>query len=152
MSFEIEIYTDGSYDMHKNRGAWAAIILIEDDIKQISKIETNSTHNRMELTAVIEAINYLHSNNIAYTHINIYSDSQYVVNLPARGIKLKQKEFLTLKGTYITNMDLVKNLLNLLEQRLIKLIKVKAHLKQGDKVNYNREIDKVVRRLVRDII
>ena len=143
----IQIYTDGSCHTQQLIGAWAAILFIGDKKIILKDIETDTTHNRMELQGVIKAIEYLKENNLAENGIEVYSDSQYVVNLLVRKQKLKQKNFLTKKGTPIQNADLVQKLIKQIELYGISFVKVKAHQKDGDKIN--REVDILVRQLVR---
>lgn len=146
----INIYTDGSYNQNKNLGACASILLIDQEIKTLSKIVADSTHNRMELLAVIEALNYILIKGIRFELINVYSDSQYVINLSERKYLLKERNFLTKKGLPIRNVDLVKSLIKVIDYYPIKLIKVKAHQKKDEVINFNREIDKLVRKLCRE--
>ena len=113
----------------------------------LSNIETDTTHNRMELLGVINAIEYLDKNKLGEQDIEVYSDSQYVVNLLTRKTRLKQKSFITKKGTPIQNSDLVQKLIQQIETHNINFTKVKAHQKDGDVMN--REVDILVRNLVR---
>ena len=72
----IEIYTDGGYSIPKKKGAWAFALSKKE---YQSETVQDSTSNRMELTAIIEAIKYAkgkHPNR----NIRIYSDSKYCVN------------------------------------------------------------------------
>ena len=101
----------------------------------------------MEILAVIKAINYVDKRNLQNCKMEIYSDSQYVVKLLERKEKLKQKKFITNKGTPIQNSDLVQLLITQIETHDLDFIKVKAHQKNGDEVN--REVDIIVRQLVR---
>ena len=101
----------------------------------------------MELQAVIKALLYVDKRGLEQQTLEIYSDSQYVVNLLGREEKLSSKNFMTAKGTPIQNVDLVLTLLALIKSHHIQFIKVKAHQKNGD-VN-NREVDIIVRQLVR---
>lgn len=147
MKTPIQIYTDGSCHTQQLIGAWGAIILIHDKKVVLSNIETDTTHNRMELLGVIKAIEYLNENNLTENVIDVYSDSQYVVNLLTRKTRLKQKNFITKKGTPIQNSDLVQKLIQQIETHDINFTKVKAHQKDGDAMN--REVDILVRNLVR---
>ena len=70
----IKIYTDGSCLENPGDGGWAAIIDNNGDIKKINGSEKNTTNNRMELMAPINALKNINSNE----EINIYTDSQYV--------------------------------------------------------------------------
>ncbi|MGC9373635.1 MAG: RNase H family protein [Bacteroidales bacterium] len=145
----IEIYTDGSGNKEFNIGAWAAIIFYKGKIKIIDGIEKETTHNRMELMAVIEAIHYVVKNFPQHQAMHIYTDSQYVERIPLRAQKLITKKFTTNKGKDIQNKGLVKTLLGLTQELNIEFIKVKAHQKSTYTANYNREVDKHTRKLVR---
>lgn len=145
----IEIYTDGSCNKEFNIGAWAAIIFYGGEKKIIDGIEKETTHNRMELIAVIEAIHYVVENLPQHQAMHIFTDSQYVEKIPLRAQKLITKKFTTNKEKDIQNKDLVKTLLKLTQELNIEFIKVKAHQKSTSTANYNREVDKHARKLVR---
>ena len=106
----------------------------------------------MELTAVIEALVFVRKNYPAIKSIKIYSDSQYVIGLPGRKKKLALLDYSTKKGTPIPNKDLVANLLDQLNFFSVEWIKIKAHQKTGTLVNFNREADKLSRKLVREAV
>ena len=72
----IKIYTDGSCLENPGNGGWAAIINDNGNTKKISGSERNTTNNRMELMAPINALKSMNSND----EIEIYTDSQYVKN------------------------------------------------------------------------
>jgi ribonuclease HI len=148
----IEIYTDGSCHTQLKIGAWAAIVLINNTPKTLEGIVKNTSHNRMELLGVIKALEYIKMQKIEFSKINIYSDSQYVVNIPDRKEKLILKNYLTNKETPIQNSDLIQDLINWLETSPIEFIKVQAHQKKSNIINYNREADKIARRLVRNAV
>lgn len=148
----IKIFTDGSCHTQLKTGAWVALIFIEGKKIVLQKVVENTTHNRMELSAVISAVLYITENNIEYSGIEIYSDSQYVVDLVDRKEKLKNKLFITKKGTPIQNADLVQNLITLMEEFALIFIKVKAHQKPTSEINYNREADKLVRSILREAV
>lgn len=146
----IVAYTDGSCHTQLKTGAWAAIIIIDDKKIKLSGTAQNTTHNRMEITAFIETIEYILKDNTEFQEIHIYTDSQYVTGLMERKNKLKAAGFITKAGNSIQNPDLVQKIIYLLENYPIKLIKVKAHLKKNETENLNIEVDKMVRRLLRD--
>jgi ribonuclease HI len=146
----IEIYTDGSCHTQQRIGAWAALILLGDKKEILSEIMYDTTHNRMELLSVIKAIKYTNTHH-SDAKLRIYTDSQYVCTLPNRLPRLKQKSFLTKKGTEIQNADLVKTFLHLIENQDIEWIKVKAHQKDdSEQTRNNRFVDKLSRKLVRE--
>ena len=70
----IKIYTDGSCLENPGNGGWAAIINEDGEIKRISGSEKNTTNNRMELMAPINALKNIEPNK----EIEIYTDSKYV--------------------------------------------------------------------------
>ena len=70
----IKIYTDGSCLENPGNGGWAAIIIINKEKKIISGNQKNTTNNRMELLAPIEALKTLEIN----SEIEIITDSKYV--------------------------------------------------------------------------
>ena len=149
---EITVYTDGSCHTQKRAGAWVAILFIEHQKIVIWGKATDTTHNRMELIAVIAAIEYLLQNNIEFDSLKVITDSQYVVELPNREQKLVAKNFITKKGKDLNNTDLVKKLLALYATHNIVFEKIKAHQKQTTTLNYNIEADILVRKLVREMI
>lgn len=148
----IEIYTDGSCNPRQKVGAWAAIIFIDDKKIVLQDTVSETTHNRMELIAVIKSIEYVLKEISVSKQIKIYTDSQYVEKIPARTRKLVSKDFKTKKGVEIQNADLVQELVELLNTTPIEFIKVKAHQKASVVPNYNREVDKLSRKLVRQQI
>lgn len=103
----------------------------------------------MELTAVIRAIEYA-IEHFKGTQIEIYTDSQYVADLPTRKEKLKTKQFITKKGNELQNTDLLQQLINLMENFPVTFHKVKAHQKTPGIENINREVDIICRQIVRN--
>ena len=139
----VAIYTDGSCHTQHRVGAWVAILLINGEKEQqlLSGTVTDTTHNRMELTAVIKALEYVRGNHREVTMLTIFSDSQYVVGLPAREEKMAGNRFTGKKGKELPNADLVKELLNYSRSFLIEFVKIKAHQKKNSVLNYNIEAD-----------
>ncbi len=148
----VTCYTDGSYNKDFKVGAWVAIIFYDNDKTILKRKVFNTNHNRLELIATIEAIKYIGKHIGKDKLIKIYSDSQYVTMVPQRKARLKLNKFKTAKGKNIQNVDLIIKFINLLETLDIELIKVKAHQKKGNTANYNHEVDKLSRKIVRDHI
>jgi ribonuclease HI len=144
-----EIYTDGSCHTQKRTGAWVAIVLTGTEKKILSGIVEDTTHNSMELLAVISGIEYVRNSYPTTTIIKIFTDSQYVIKLRDREEKLISSNFHTKKGIGIQNAQLVKKLLAIFSILPVELIKVKAHEKKTGTVNYNIEADKLSRKIVR---
>jgi len=146
----IDIYTDGSCHPQWRLGAWAAIIIIDSNEFVLSGLAEDTTHQRMELTAVIEAVKHLKNLTPNYGKIHIHTDSQYVVSLRERLTKLRKGNFKTAKGKPIWNSDLIQSLQKLLENIDLHFIKVNAHQKRTEWRNLNREVDKLARKKLRD--
>lgn len=73
---EIKIYTDGSSRGNPGRGGYGVVLLWNKIKKELSQGYRLTTNNRMELMAVIAALEALKKNNL---NVIIYSDSSYVV-------------------------------------------------------------------------
>ena len=73
----IKIYTDGACSGNPGIGGWGVVIINEDNsTKFISGGEKNTTNNRMELEAAIQAVNYFSSSK----DLEIFTDSKYLKN------------------------------------------------------------------------
>jgi len=117
----ITIFTDGSARFNPGPGGWGAILQSGNHVKEISGSFRHTTNNRMELTAVLEAIKCLKVKNVT---LDIYSDSAYVVNTISKGwidnwIKTNFKDK--------ANVDLWKQFLELRKDYTINMIWVKGH-------------------------
>lgn len=146
---KIEIYTDGSCHTQQCLGAWVAIVFIAGEKVILSGKELNTTHNRMELTAVIKTFEYIQQSTTKMPVIKVVTDSQYVTGLQARSGKFSTQNFITKKGTPISNADLVMKLLALTNALPVEFVKIKAHQKNTAVINYNIEADKLSRNIVR---
>ena len=78
----IKIYTDGSSRGNPGPGGYGVVLLYKKNRKEISQGYKNTTNNRMELLAVIKALEALNENNL---QIKIFSDSKYVVESIEKG-------------------------------------------------------------------
>jgi len=120
----IEIHTDGSCLENPGNGGWAAIINTNGNIKKISGNEKNTTNNRMELMAPINALKTISSDE----EIKIYTDSQYVKLGITEWINTWVKNnWKTSKKEEVKNKDLWTELYNLNRTLNIKWIWIKAH-------------------------
>ena len=72
----VEIYTDGACSGNPGRGGYGAVLLYKEHRKEISGFEADTTNNRMELRAVIEALRILKKS----SEVKIYTDSKYVMD------------------------------------------------------------------------
>ncbi len=122
---KVTIYTDGACSGNPGKGGWGAILIYGDVVKELSGGEDNTTNNRMELKAVIEALKALKSP----CEVEIYSDSAYVVNAFTQKwidnwIKNNWK---TADKKSVKNVDLWQELLVLIKTHNVTFKKVKGH-------------------------
>ena len=130
----IKIYTDGSCLTNPGDGGWAAIINIDGEIKKISGNEKNTTNNRMELMAPINALKYINSKD----SIEIFTDSKYVKNGITEWINTwVLNNWKTSNKEDVKNKDLWIELYKLNQSLNVKWNWVKAHA--GDTLN--EEVD-----------
>ena len=130
----IEIYTDGSCLENPGNGGWAAIIYDDGDIKKISGNEKNTTNNRMEFMAPINALKSIDPDK----KIEIYTDSKYVkLGITEWINNWLKNNWKTSKKENVKNKDLWIELYNLNKSLNIKWNWIKAH--SGNPLN--EEVD-----------
>ena len=135
----IEIYTDGSCLTNPGNGGWAAIIKEDRKIKKISGNEKNTTNNRMELLAPINALKEMN----ASSQITIYTDSQYVkLGITEWINKWITNNWQTSKKEDVKNKDLWIELYDLNKSLNVKWNWVKAHA--GNPMN--EEVDLIAKK------
>ena len=135
----IKIYTDGSCLSNPGNGGWAAIINIGGEIKKISGNEKNTTNNRMELMAPINALKNMNSKDT----IEIFTDSKYVKNGITEWINTWViNNWKTSKKEDVKNKDLWIELYKLNQSLNVKWNWVKAHA--GDPLN--EEVDMLAKK------
>lgn len=117
--------------------------MYENHRKELSGADENTTNNRMELTAVIEALQQLKE----ACKVRLYSDSAYVVNCFRQGwIKNWQKNgWLNSKKQPVENRDLWMKLLKLMEMHDVEYIKVKGHSDN----EWNNHCDRLAREAIK---
>ena len=120
----IKIYTDGSCLKNPGDGGWAVIIIKDDESKEISGSERDTTNNRMELLAPINALKEMKRDE----QIEIYTDSQYVkLGITEWINKWVLNNWKTSKKEDVKNKDLWIELYNLNKNLDVKWNWVKAH-------------------------
>lgn len=145
----IIVYTDGSCNTLHKTGGWAAIILIAAKKIILKGVESNTTNQRMELTAVLKSLEYAEQNHGLTLPIHIYADSQYVIDIQKRMPRLQANNYVTKKGKPNRNEDLVRKLVDYLQRMKIVFTKVISHLKKDGTENFNREVDMLARKIRR---
>jgi ribonuclease HI len=148
----ITIFTDGSCHTQSKTGGWASIIMIDSNKIVLQGTTLDTTHQRMELTAVLESLKYLERNGRIRHEIAIYSDSQYVVDLLKRKEGLLQSNYRTKKFKPVRNADLVKELVDFMNLSNIHFVKIRSHQKLSDpESRLNREVDVLSRKNMRSL-
>ena len=84
-SNEIIIHTDGACKGNPGPGGWGTVIEHNGNQQKLSGSEPQTTHNRMEMTAVIKGLEAVESS----SKVLISSDSTYVINTMTKGWKRK---------------------------------------------------------------
>ena len=128
---EIKIYTDGACVGNPGPGGWAAIILLENEKKELFGGEKLTTNNRMELTAAIKALEYFtkqEEKQPSKKHIRIFTDSTYVKEGITVWINSWEKNnWKTADKKNVKNVDLWKKLKELIQSNRIEWNWVKGH-------------------------
>jgi ribonuclease HI len=119
---QITIYTDGASRGNPGPGGYGVVLIWGDHVKELSQGYRRTTNNRMELMAVIAALEAMKKNNLDLT---IYSDSSYVVKAHEEGW-LRNWIRTDFKGGK-KNKDLWLKFHKLSQLHRIKFIWVKGH-------------------------
>ncbi|KYH12665.1 ribonuclease HI [Neorickettsia sp. 179522] len=138
---ECVIYTDGACLGNPGPGGWAAVIIQRGvGEKIISGREADSTNNRMELLAVIKA---LESFDQKGKKVTVYTDSTYVYRGITVWIKSWMKnEWRNSAGGAVKNKEMWVRLHAVAAEHTIRWLWVKAH--NGD--HYNEIVDRAARK------
>ena len=121
----VDIFTDGACSGNPGPGGWGAILRYNGVEKELSGGERETTNNRMELSAVISALEALKEP----CEVTLYSDSQYVCNALTKGWakKWQSQGWMRTKKEPALNPDLWERLLKLCEIHQMEIIWVKGH-------------------------
>tara|TARA_B100000408_G_scaffold47095_1_gene36183 strand:- start:1392 stop:1838 length:447 start_codon:yes stop_codon:yes gene_type:complete len=133
----IKIYTDGACVGNPGPGGWAAIILLENEKKELFGGEKHTTNNRMELTAAIKGLEYCNAQEgkqLSLKEIKIYTDSVYLKEGITSWINNWEKNnWKTADKKNVKNVDLWKKLKDLVKSKQIEWRWIKSH--SGDTMN-----------------
>ncbi|MBO5226728.1 MAG: ribonuclease HI [Ruminococcus sp.] len=121
----VEIYTDGACSGNPGAGGWGAVLRYGTAEKELSGGEKATTNNRMELTAVIEALSALKEP----CSVTLTTDSKYVVDSVTKGwvYGWKKNGWVKSDKKPALNSDLWEKLLPLLARHEVKFVWVKGH-------------------------
>lgn len=123
---EVVIYTDGACSGNPGPGGWGAVLLAGPHRKELSGYEEQTTNQRMELKAIIEALRAL---KVSGWDITVYTDSAYVVNaFEQRWIDNWLKNgWQNSRKEPVANRDLWMELLQAMEKNRVHIKRVKGH-------------------------
>ena len=121
----VDIYTDGACSGNPGSGGYGAVMLYNGARKELSEGYRLTTNNRMELLAVIKALEALKER----CRINLYSDSKYVVDAVTKGWakKWQANGWKKADKSRALNTDLWERLLALLDYHDVTFLWVKGH-------------------------
>lgn len=128
----IYIFTDGSSRDNPGPGGWGAIIAAQDKVIELGGREVHTTNNRMELTAVIEALSYLSQvSKVKDQKGIVFADSKYVVDGITKWVGGWQKnDWRTANKKAVLNRDLWEKLVAVARGRQISWRYVAGHTGQ----------------------
>ena len=142
---KVTIYTDGACSGNPGSGGWAAVLIYNENRKEISGSKKETTNNIMELTAVIEALKLL-----KYPcEVDLYSDSAYVVNGFNQGwiYNWKKNNWRTSSKEPVKNKEIWEELYNLSKIHKVNFIKVKGHSTN----ELNNRCDELAREAIKNL-
>lgn len=137
----MKLYTDGACSGNPGPGGWAAVLIFGPHKKEISGFEEQSTNNRMEMTAVIQGLKALKEP----CAVTVYSDSEIVVKAFNDGWidSWLRSNF---KQGKVKNIDLWKEMLEVIKPHSVKWIWVKGHADN----ELNNRCDELARKAITD--
>ena len=121
----VTIYTDGACSGNPGPGGWGAILMYKGTEKELSGGEKQTTNNRMELTAVIEALKLLKES----CEVTLWTDSKYVADGLGKGWAAgwKKNDWKKADKKPALNPDLWDELLGLNDKHTITIQWIKGH-------------------------
>lgn len=122
---KVEIFTDGACSGNPGAGGWGAILKYRGHEKELSGFALETTNNRMELTAVISALEAL----TEPCEVTLTTDSKYVCDGISKGWarSWRAKGWKKADGKPALNPELWERLLNLTEKHRVTFVWVKGH-------------------------
>lgn len=122
---KIDIYTDGACSGNPGAGGYGIVMLYKGARKELSQGYKVTTNNRMEMLAVIKALECLKEP----CQVTLYSDSKYVVDSITKGwvYNWQKKGWIKSDRKKALNVDLWERLLSLLKIHQVEFVWVKGH-------------------------
>ncbi len=122
---EVAIFTDGACSGNPGKGGWGAVLRYGSVEKELCGGSPDTTNNRMELTAVIEALSALREP----CRVTLTSDSKYVTDAITKGwvYGWQRNGWRKADKKPALNVDLWEQLLPLLKKHEVTFVWVKGH-------------------------
>ena len=125
MSKIIEVYTDGACSGNPGPGGWGAILRWNGHEKELSGGEAETTNNRMEMMAVIKALEAITKKGAA---VHIHTDSKYVMQGVDEWLEgWKARGWKTAGKKPVKNQDLWERIDSLIKAHEVQFFWVKGH-------------------------
>ena len=137
----VVIYTDGACEPNPGPGGWAALLRFGDREKLLSGNNSDTTNNRMELTAAVQALQALNRP----CQIDLFTDSEYLRNGITEWLPGWKKRGWKRKGGALANQDLWQALDATLSEHDITWHWVRGHAGNRD----NQRVDYLARQAMR---
>lgn len=141
---KVTIYTDGACSFNPGPGGWAAVLIHKGNEKDFSGFVPDTTNNRMELTAVLKALQALREP----CHVVLHTDSAYIVNAFNRNWidNWQRNGWRTANKKDVENQDLWQGILAAMRTQKVHYKKVKGHSTN----KYNNICDELARKAITD--
>ena len=118
------IYTDGACSGNPGPGGWGGVLMYKGHRRELSGGETDTTNNRMEMMAVIKALETLKRP----CNITLHTDSTYVMKGMTEWLEgWKKRNWRTAGKKPVKNVDLWQRLETAIDAHQVKWVWVKGH-------------------------
>ena len=141
---KVVIYTDGACSGNPGIGGWGVVMFYKGHFKELFDGEEDTTNNKMELTAVIQALSSLKRE----CSVELYTDSTYVKDGMTKWIfAWKKNGWKTKNKKEVKNQELWQKLDELNQKHKIEWNWIKGH----DDNEYNEKADSLARQGIKKI-
>lgn len=139
---EVTIYTDGACSGNPGPGGWGAVLIHGDRRKEITGGSRQTTNNRMELTAALEALRNLKQP----CRVKLHTDSAYLANCFKQKwyVNWERRGWVNSRNEPVENKDLWQQLLREVRKHEVEFVKVKGH----SDVELNNRCDELARKAI----
>ena len=138
----VTIYTDGSCEPNPGQGGWAALLLFGRHEKELYGSEANTTNNRMELNAAVQALQALKET----CRVDLYTDSDYLRRGITEWLPDWRRRGWKRKGGRLANVDLWQALAGCLQEQQVSWHWIRGHA--GNR--FNERVDSLARKSLRN--